>query len=97
MPGYNPLPPRGIHFAQLAFNDESGSLWSVDVNNEVYFYHPDQYWMKIEGKMVKVSAGLNGVWAVDEDGYIRFRSGIDDNNPAGRNWTLVPQYSYGEP
>eukprot|EP00795_Rhopilema_esculentum_P001382 gene1382-15786_t len=93
--GYNPLPPRGINFTELTFNDETGSLWAVDVNNEVYFYHPDQYWMKIEGKMVKVSAGLNGVWAVGEDGFIRFRSGIDDNNPAGRNWTLVPQSSYG--
>ncbi|XP_065064502.1 uncharacterized protein LOC135690773 [Rhopilema esculentum] len=93
--GYDQFPQKGINFTELTFNDETGSLWAVDVNNEVYFYHPDQYWMKIEGRMKKVSPGLNGIWAVDEDGYLRFRSGVNESVPEGSHWTMVPRSSYG--
>lgn len=93
--GYERYPSKDLKFQQLSFAEESGWLWAVDKNQNVYFYHADQYWMKVDGQMQSVSAGLNGVWAVNLDGRLQFRTGINSSNPVGSTWSAVDPSSYG--
>lgn len=79
--------PKNLMLKSLSFSDKLGWLWAIDKSNGIYFYHVDQYWKKVEGRMRSVSVGVNGVWAVDLNNTVHFRTGINKTHLAGSNWT----------
>ena len=87
---------KGIIFAQLAFDDETSSLWAIDTSDRIYFYHPKHYWMKIEGSLSHISNGRNRVWGVNKQGQVYRRIGITDEYPEGTAWMLVAPAGLGK-
>ena len=94
--GYRRYAFTKINFDRLSFSEQLGSLWALSKGRDVYVYHPDQYWMKVEGKMASISAGQYGVWASDDDGKLQFRMGINASHPGGTLWLKVNEASYGK-
>ena len=52
--------------------------------------------MKIDGQMKSLAADINGVWAVDLQGNLQLRTGINSTHPAGSSWTAVNMISFGK-
>ena len=46
--------------------------------------------------MESISAGQYGIWAVDNDGNLQFRMGINASSPGGTHWSTVNKASYGK-
>ena len=63
-----------FHFKISVSQYNDGVVWGVDKNEDV-FRRVGNSWERIDGKVMQVSVGYGGVWAVASDQKIYYRKG----------------------
>ncbi|KAL8584820.1 hypothetical protein ACOMHN_037525 [Nucella lapillus] len=87
--------PTDISFRQITVN-RVGSVWAIDLKNDVYFrvgacidQKAGLFWRKVDYlRLLQLNASWCGVWAVDVYGSVHCRMGTDSGFE-GSHWEQV--------
>lgn len=89
--GWQTVQLGNIDFKEL-YSQFENRHWILDVSGKVFFSSEDSLnEIFYTESIVSLSEGPAGVWAVDHDGNTIRRLSIDDLNPYGKQWKIVPQ------
>lgn len=70
-----------------------GCVWGVSEKNKIYFrgshMTPEWQHVKFPGRCVKLDTGGLAVWAIDDEGCVYFRDGVDFENAQGKAWKKI--------
>jgi len=88
-----PLPGRAARWNELWRHvsvSNRNHVWGVSRAHKLY-RRRDHHWQLIEGEMILISVGESGVWAVNKERDVYYRTGTyGDADTAGYGWKLVP-------
>ena len=71
----------------------NGQLWAVQSDNRTHFLSEIGNWASIDDEyLTHVTVGKSGVWGVNKNGSIFYRTGVSLNVSYGTSW----QKTFGE-